>query len=300
MPKEKKAPTKRRVVVEEVADEPVTSKVNTPRQAPSVNESKVAETVDITKPESTPQVSSFSMLDSEKKTEKVPDEKPAVFASDIKEENKPAAEIVSDPEPVEEVAGEAVENQSKMSSDEIKDWLKDIRPDTTKEVQKSGGPDLKVFLVMLIAIALTGLVVGGFFYYNSKIAGRTTSSENTEVTANTETETPAAETSTPEPTKSASKVDLTKVKVNVLNGNGIPGEASKVKDMLVKAGFKDIKTANAASSDVKETTVSMKKATDEGIFGTIKESLTGYEAKLSDKQLEDSSPYDVVVTIGAK
>ena len=108
--------------------------------------------------------------------------------------------------------------------------------------------------------------------------------------------TPAAVTPTPSPTPEP--VEISELKVQVLNGSGVPGEAGKVSNLLKKEDFADITTANADSYDFKTTVVSLKASMPSSVYDTIELALSGdYTVELGD-ELEESSDYDVVITVG--
>lgn len=246
---------------------------------------RVEEIKEEKKPIDTPKVTSFSQLDTV-----VPEVAKADEAVPL--EPEPATETQSAQEEKGEESSEA--KDEKASSDEIKEWLKEVRPDTTKVIEKSGGPNFKVIVLIIIILAILGAVVGGIFYYQKGV-----------VTKVELTPTPSEEEPTPvaEPTKSEETLDLKKYSVNVLNGSGTAGEAGKVKDLIAVSGFdsEKVSTGNASSYDFKSTEVVVKKDTPSEVFEKIKEALSkDYEVVKSDTELPDSSKYDVVITVGTK
>jgi len=178
------------------------------------------------------------------------------------------------------------------SSEEVKEWLKEVRPDTTKEVEKGNGPNAKVVVLIVVILLILGAIVGGFFYYRQSV------SEPIQEPV------PTPSVPTVSPTALPIKVDLKTLSVNVLNGSGITGEAGRVKALLTKEeGFAadKVTTGNDTSSDHKETSVQLKKDTSETVFESIKEMLgETYDVIKSEEALEEDSKYDVVITVGAK
>ena len=92
-----------------------------------------------------PAVSSFSQLDTappapaDEKTQSVL-ETPETFPSSEEQTSEPAKEREKSAEKTE---GETSKKEQ-ISSAEVKEWLKDVRPDTTKEVEKGRGPGEKL------------------------------------------------------------------------------------------------------------------------------------------------------------
>lgn len=237
-------------------------------------------------------VTSFSQLDTDT-TKSADTVEPAAKAPG---ENKPL-DLTKEPETAPLESEQAAEE---TSSEEIKDWLKDVRPDTTKEVQKSGGElNVKVLFIFLLVLALIGAAVGGVFYYKSNVNKDTSNESNTAPPSVPQT------TSAPSPTQAVSATpvpaDLSEYKVTVLNGSGIPGTAGTVRSALEEGGFEGVTTGNASSYDFNSTEVSMKENTPEAVFNKIKELLEdNYPIVLSEDNLPENSNYDVVITVGVK
>lgn len=268
-------------------EKPVEAKPEVPE--PVKTEEPVKEETPAPQPETTtelPKVTSFSLVDHPKEEE----------TSEPVEEKK------------EEVVAEAPESQtppapgaadSDVSSNEIQEWLQSVRPDTTQAPVKSGGglgKVLAIFLTILIIAALGG----GVYYYRANVQGNDQVAQtNDEEATQPETQTtPAAET----PTPTQASADLSKLKVQILNGSGVAGEAGKAQSYLEKPGFKEFTTGNASSFNFTDTTVAVKANTPESAFTEAQKALSDYYQNVvkADKALEDSSQYDLVVTIGKK
>jgi hypothetical protein len=245
-------------------------------------------------------IASFSQLDTDtpvapKKEALIP---PTEVDEPVPDASEPPAPVhtgtLETPEPEQT---EALPDEN-LSSDDVKEWLKDIRPDTTKEVEKSGGFDFKLFFGFLVLFALIGALIGGLYYYKQRVGNL--SNTNTEE----ETQPAESETPSPEPTMTpAPAVDVSKLKVSVLNGSGISGEAGKVENLLVAGGFsKDlVATGNASAFNHKTTSVSLKKTVPAEVFDKIKTALgSGYEVIKAVGDLSDTSANDIEITVGKK
>jgi len=284
------AKAKIKVVTEEIKEDkpekPVVEvktpekKVEEPDTTPETSKESAAtesDTVDTSK------LTSFSTLDVEDKVE----------TSDGKDEKTDEPITVSKDKPETQIEGKESEEAKDMNSDDVKQWLSDVRPDTSKEMEKGGKSGFKIFLIVFLLLVAVGLAAGGVYYYkNSTNAPKEESEEQKQ-------ETQAEVTQTPEPTKS--EVDLKKFTVNVLNGSGVTGEAKKVSDLLVSEGFNEAKTGNAANSDFTKTEVAMKGNVPEEVFAAIQKSLgETYGVEKVEKALADTSSYDIVITVGEK
>ena len=84
--------------------------------------------------------------------------------------------------------------------------------------------------------------------------------------------------------------------MQVLNGNGISGSASSVRDQLVAAGFVVDKVANASRFTYTKTTIYFKTGKD-AEAELVKSALTGHDVESfnNDAVVGD---YDVIVVVG--
>ncbi len=245
------------------------------------------------KKESPAKISSFSQLDVDKPAELPEDDKP--MAPDTKETLQDVSSTTEEEMEAVPAVTNDEDNPEKMSSDDVKQWLKDIRPDTTKEVEKSGGGfNLKIFFVFLLAFAVIGALIGGLIYYKQKVS----SPKMVADVSPTPVEATPAPTATP-----AAMVDISKLKLNILNGSGIKGEAGKVETLLTKAGFTEdnISTGNANTYDYKTTSVALKKGVPDVVFDKVKSALgSGYDVVKGVGTVKDTSSFDVEIIVGKK
>lgn len=104
----------------------------------------------------------------------------------------------------------------------------------------------------------------------------------------------------PTPTQAVQSLNLSKYTITVLNGSGISGEASKVKDMLVGAGFTVGAIGNAQTSDVTTTTISAKANVDKAYLAKLTQTLQEtYTVSSTVDAADASQSSDIVVTIGS-
>jgi hypothetical protein len=270
-------------VSEDVKDSPI-SESETPKETP-------------TDDSTAPAVSSFSQLDSAPPA-------PDVTKKSILTDTSPEPDMSEKPEdsvpetsPESTVESEKPDEDSakkeQISSDEVKEWLKDVRPDTTKEVEKGRrGPGGKFVVIAVIILLILGAVVGGVLYFQKGVQKETPATE----------ETPTAQVTEPAtPTPAEEEIDLTSVTISILNGSGIAGEAGKVKALLSEGGFtaSNIQTGNADSYDYEVVSVSVKSGLSEKVYEAISSALSeDYEVELSKDELQESSSFDVVIIVG--
>jgi hypothetical protein len=164
--------------------------------------------------------------------------------------------------------------------------------------QKPNGS--KMFLIVGILV-LVGIL--GFVIY------RTASSRSTEVLPTPDAfenfTTPSSEsiipTFTPAPVASASsttKIDKTKVQIQVQNGTGISGEAAYLQSQLGLLGYTNIKIGNS-SSTVTATTVTFSKSLDTSVVSEITQKLN-LTYQTVNVQTSSTATFDVVVVAGLR
>lgn len=110
----------------------------------------------------------------------------------------------------------------------------------------------------------------------------------------TPTITPAP-TSTPTPTPSFKKEEL---KIQVLNGSGVAGKASEMKNILKKKGYQEIITGNADNFDYKITEIKAKKSKSQAV-SMIKEDLKDYLSSFKETELPEKETPDVIIVFGS-
>ena len=189
-------------------------------------------------------------------------------------EEKTKIETSTENKPIEDENNNSQENTQKPKTEKLPFWI--------------------LFIAFIIGLSIGAGLIGGIFYYRSNV-----SKTNKEIVNIKPTSTPM---STPEVTVEENeteekKIDLSKYKVQVLNGSGIKGIASKTSNLLEEAGFKDIDTGNADSYNYTKTEVSFKDSVESDVFKSIEDALTDYTIEKSD-DLKDTSDYDIVIIVG--
>jgi len=103
------------------------------------------------------------------------------------------------------------------------------------------------------------------------------------------------ETAEPTPLPEFEREDL---KIQVLNGSGVPGRAGEAKAFLEDLGYENIEIGNADSYDYEETVIKVEEeATD--LFDFLKSDLEEeYDLRAESDSLEENSDYDVVIILG--
>jgi len=94
-------------------------------------------------------------------------------------------------------------------------------------------------------------------------------------------------------------INLGQYKLKIENGSGLPGEAGKVKEILVAEGFKEVETGNADRFDYQETEVKLKANLPDEVEKTIERALNDtYVLKVDREGLQSDADYDVLVIVG--
>ncbi len=99
---------------------------------------------------------------------------------------------------------------------------------------------------------------------------------------------------TPTPTLSIKKEEI---KIKILNGSGIAGKASELKDILKDKGYQEILVGNADNFDYEQSELAVKKSKSE-IADLIKNDLGDYLKIGKQKELEEEESADITITFG--
>jgi len=92
-------------------------------------------------------------------------------------------------------------------------------------------------------------------------------------------------------------VNKEKIRIKVLNGSGIPGKATTVKDILKEKGYQEILTGNADNFDYKQTEIAVKKEKN-NLVSIIKEDLKKYVSSFKVTALSEKEASDIIIIIG--
>ena len=174
--------------------------------------------------------------------------------------------------------------------DDEKEERKENNEPTPSYPKQDKIPTWILFFAFLIGLVLGAGLIGGIFYYRSKVG-------NIPIIPAKENKVAEA---TIEPSPSATpeaKLDLSAYSVEILNGAGIAGEAAKVEEMLNDYGFSDTTTGNASNYDFQDTEVALKEGVPSELFDDVKSAMEGYSVVKVDN-LPSSSSYDIVITVG--
>lgn len=141
---------------------------------------------------------------------------------------------------------------------------------------------------------LVGVFVGGLITYFSGISKLIDSNISTPLLLETNK---AENTPSPSPTVEISREGF---KLQILNGSGISGLATKAKIYLEGLGYKDISVGNASSADYSQTEIQIKESKKD-ILTILKADLEkNYTLASTTATLSASSKFDIIITLGKK
>ena len=98
----------------------------------------------------------------------------------------------------------------------------------------------------------------------------------------------------------SSDIDKKEAKIRVLNGSGIAGKASTVKDFLEGLGYVVASIGNADSYDFENTQIKFKKGFEKFESALTSDMSDEYSVEVSDDELESSDSADIEIVIGTK
>ena len=192
---------------------------------------------------------------------------------------------------VEEVGNEEPQKTESAVKEEIVE-----EPVKQEEEKPQKESSFNILWILIPGMLLLGLLIGGIFAYVfglQKLANLNNNNSPKE-TQNATVKPTASSVISPSASPSA---NLAKYKITVLNGSGIKGEASKVQDLLEKAGFTVSSTGNASSYDFTKTQISVVKDTDP-VFIQALVKILSKNYTLADPKTATSQAQSVIVTVG--
>lgn len=141
-------------------------------------------------------------------------------------------------------------------------------------------------IMLLLAVFLLGVgVIIVFFFRTLSNSGKKTESK-------------ISPTMGLELSPTVSKPDIGSYTVQILNGSGIEGEASKLQSELHQKGFTIEKTGNADNYDYEDTIVKTKKSVDEKTISLLNKELKTNHIVGKSELLEDYTDVDIIIIIG--
>ncbi len=99
-------------------------------------------------------------------------------------------------------------------------------------------------------------------------------------------------TNTPTPTPSIKREN---VRIKILNGSGVKGQAGELQNFLEEKGYQEILTSNADNFDFERTEIHYKK---ESILNLVKQDLQELVPNPALKNLEEDSAADIIIITG--
>lgn len=216
-------------------------------------------------------------------------------------ENQPEAPTPQEPRIVSELKKDPQETELASPPGVVGDGPDSIGVEPPVEEKPKRNIKLILLVVVVVAVVVAALGGGIYVYTTGTKKSENSGTEDKMATseASTPTPTPIESGPTQTPTQ-APKRELTNYKLQVLNGSGLIGAASKAKDLLEKNGFKVEEVANASSYDFEKTVIQVKKGVPIDIVDTLKDVLSKNYSVEVGGALEEKSSFDLVVTVGSK
>ncbi len=150
---------------------------------------------------------------------------------------------------------------------------------------------LPMFRYVVLGVLSFVVMLGIFLLFSSDIPKRITGSFQQPSPTPVPKETP-----TPTPEEVAKEV----LKVQILNGSGVSGQAGKLKKAMEELGYKDIETGNAKETEtITKTTISFSskvtKTMQNEMRNTLKETLGDVESETA-----ENGDFDITIVTGKK
>jgi hypothetical protein len=229
-------------------------------------------------------------IKSEEKPTETNTEEVKAASGEPKTEPMIVSDVITETIEVIETAVPQASEEMPLTSSSQTDPLSDFKEKVKEGLNMPDRPQKNymwpVLFIFLIAIVL---MAGVFAYKRGAFKG---------VKLNVASLTPTP-TASPEPTK-AVVIDLAKYEIEILNGSGIDGEASRQKTSLEAAGFTVSSVGNADNSDYTDTILEAKSDVDADFIAKLKSTLSDTFTAVSTQTLSSDFAVPVEVILGTK
>jgi len=226
--------------------------------------------------------------ETQKKTEAQSDKKigqEPIVVSDVVTETTEKVEIIEEVSPQAKLG---TSTESPSSADPLTEFKEKMTEEEKSPISDTSSKKNYMWPILLVFIITILLLVGVFLYRNET---------NTGNKINVVTLSPTPATAAPEPTRI---IDLAKYEIEILNGSGIDGEASRQKASLTAEGFTISSVGNADNSDYIDTIIKAKAEVNKDFIARLKNVLNSSFTVGEAESLSENSSVPVVVIIGTK
>ncbi|MBN1168665.1 LytR C-terminal domain-containing protein [Candidatus Woesebacteria bacterium] len=182
---------------------------------------------------------------------------------------------------------------------EAQESLQQNQQSETDPVQdRSSGKKKPVIRILIIVVVLALLGAGTWYLLSSpeKSLDSLVSKDNDEGSWGGS----ESSTVTFTPTPTFQPVDKSEIKIELLNGTGIAGEASLVQTELEELGYSDITVGNADDQDHEETQVTFSSELPQGFIEEFVSELEGIYSDVSSKISASLEDYDIQIIAGLR
>ncbi len=183
--------------------------------------------------------------------------------------------------------GQAPQPQQVQQNTELSPSIK------TPKRRRAGKKGKKILIIVLAAIFLGGGGVGAWYLLQEPDATE-------EATDNAELTTPEFQEPTEKPTPTIKSVNKEEVKIQVLNGTGVPGEAGLLKGKLEGLGYIEIVAENAQEQDYSKTQATFSKSLSKDVVDEVTEELEDVYKEVTTKTSSTLEEFDIEIITGIR
>lgn len=160
------------------------------------------------------------------------------------------------------------------------------------------GSNAKIIIAVIGVILI--LVAGGWFILGNNSGDGATASPTPNSGLSTFPTPEATSTPEPTPTEEAKPVDKSEISIEVLNGTGVPGEASFLQGELEDIGFEDTTAGNADDQDATETVATYSRELSATVADEITAKLEELYETVRTRRATITGDFDVSITTGTR
>ncbi|OGH14935.1 MAG: hypothetical protein A2860_01890 [Candidatus Levybacteria bacterium RIFCSPHIGHO2_01_FULL_37_33] len=164
------------------------------------------------------------------------------------------------------------------------------------EVEEVGKKSMrKQYVLLAISVILLACAIGYFLLWSKTIPNPWFKKSESLSPKPTSVATPST-TSQPSPTAEP-LMDKSTIKIKILNGSGIEGQAGKLSDLLEEAGYNNVSIGNTDNLE-QRTTIVYNKLLSKDMLDSITEAIKNGFPDPTLQEASQSAEYDILITTG--
>lgn len=159
--------------------------------------------------------------------------------------------------------------------------------ESTSRLEINNQASKKSFSKIVLIIPALFLIIGSIIFFGSKLKPKNVDQINPVISV------------IPTITTIPTTIPISTLKIQVLNGSGIAGQATKIVNLLSKDNFIVDQTGNATNFDFTQTQIQIKSNISQDVVSLLTKSISDeFTSTISAVKLDETGVFDIIITTG--